>query len=147
MQPDSFGWIWTSGLTSTAFLQYVHCVVSGNRLRFKKISFPLFAWNTSVCMCRQILKGNQHLLENTHQLICLQLTMHILVVAVKQHDFPTSSRLRGVQEVLWFKELISCLTTVHTPRRTNMCKCTAERNCHRMNIFSDTQYLIHSLIT
>lgn len=33
MQPDSFGWIGTSGLASTALLQYVRCVVSGNAVQ------------------------------------------------------------------------------------------------------------------
>lgn len=33
-QSDSYGWIWTSGLTSTALLRCVRCVASGNRVFF-----------------------------------------------------------------------------------------------------------------
>lgn len=94
-QSDSYGWIWTSGLTSTALLENVRCVASGNAAFFHCKGYLAAAQNTPMCVCRQIQKDNRYLMENTHQLVCLQLTMQILVVTLKLYALPDSSKQEG----------------------------------------------------
>lgn len=97
-QSDSYGWIWTSGLTSTALLEYVRCVACVEILLFSTLlckGYLAAAQNTPTCVCRQIQKDNRHLMENTHQVVCLQLTTQILVVTLKMCALPDSSKQEG----------------------------------------------------